>query len=394
MAASKKNASRPLNRRIAVLSAQKQQNRLGHASRTARWCLAGYLLITMYASLHPLAGWRDLEVVPWAFLFDPWPVYLTSFDFWTNVVAYFPIGVLAVFSLPPHWYRSLSWLIATLVGASLSMLMEGAQSYLPVRVPALSDFLANSAGTAIGALLAVLLARRVLDSVVVRTWISRLLVPQAAPLLLLLMFWALAQLHPVSVPFLTGRIAPLLLTWMAGVTGEASNATVFDASQALSAEQFVLIQAVLGSLSLAALLCVIRCAIEDRAPRILLIAATLGCAILVKLLASSLQYGPQQALAWWTQGAQAALIIAVIAGLLVALLPRWAAVMLGVLLLTLQLAMANALADNPYFVVSLTRWHQGRFINFFGLTQWVSGLWPFAALVILLAVGGRRSVQQ
>ena len=364
--------------------------RLGQASRTARWCLAGYLLLTIYASLHPLTGWRDLEVAPWSFLFDPWPAYLTRFDFWSNIAAYLPIGILIVFSLSPQWPRGLTWVIASFLGASVSLLIEGAQSYLPQRVPALSDFLANSVGAAIGATLAILLARRILGSISVRTGLSRMLAPQAAPLLVLLMFWVVAQLHPASVPFLTGRIAPQLLTWMAGVTGEASNATVFDPSQALSAEQFVMIQFVLGSLSLAALLCVMRCAIADHASRVLWIAATFIGVIFVKLLASSLQYGPDQAWLWLTQGAQQALILAAFAGLFIAVLPRGLIMSLGVLLLTVQMVLANALADNPYFMVSLTRWHQGRFINFFGLTQWVSGLWPFAALIVLLMIGGRH----
>ena len=386
----KKNTLSKQNAKFARSSDHRPVVRLGQASRTARWCLAGYLLLTIYASLHPLTGWRDLEVAPWSFLFDRWPIYLTSFDFWSNIAAYLPIGILTVFSLSPQWHRGLTWAIASLVGASVSLLMEGAQSYLPLRVPALSDFLANSVGAAIGATLAILFARRILGSMAVRTGLSRMLAPQAAPLLVLLMFWIVAQLHPVSVPFLTGRIAPQLLTWMAGITGEASNATVFDPSQALSAEQFVLIQTVLGSLSLAALLCVMRCAIADRTSRVLWIAATFLGVILVKLLASSLQYGPDQAWVWFTQGAQQALMLAAFFGVLIALLPRGLIIILGVLLLTVQMVLANALADNPYFIVSLTRWHQGRFINFFGLTQWVSGLWPFAALVVLLVAGGRH----
>ena len=45
---------------------------------------------------------------------------------------------------------------------------------------------------------------------------------------------------------------------------------------------------------------------------------------------------------------------------------------------------ARAPAD-PYFAQSLQAWEQGRFIRFHGAAQWVGWIWPYAALVYLLA---------
>jgi VanZ family protein len=360
------------------------------ASRTARWCLGAYLLVAIYASLHPFTGWRDPEIAPWAFLFDPWPRYLTRFDVLVNLAAYLPLGLLAAFSLPPRWPRWLAWLLATLGGVALSALMEGLQTYLPLRVAALSDFLANSGGAAIGALLGVLLARPVLGSQRLREPLAKWLVPHAAPLLALLMLWAVAQLHPSSTPFVTGRFAPLLLSILASVRGDTVNTAVFDPSQPLSADQFVLLESVLGALALTALACVARCGMRETAPRVLMMAGVLVFAVATKTLAGALQYGPQDALGWFTDGAQGALLIASVAAALVALMPRVAAVATGAALLTLQLALANAMIENPYFAATFTRWQQGRFINFFGLTQWASALWPFVALLVLLLIGNKR----
>ena len=50
---------------------------------------------------------------------------------------------------------------------------------------------------------------------------------------------------------------------------------------------------------------------------------------------------------------------------------------------------AQAPAD-PYFAQSLQAWEQGRFIRFYGVARWVGWLWPYAAIVYLLARLGAR----
>ena len=57
-------------------------------SPLARYLLAAYALLVIYASLHPFTGWRDNGVAPLAFLSAPLPRYITSFDVLANLLAY------------------------------------------------------------------------------------------------------------------------------------------------------------------------------------------------------------------------------------------------------------------------------------------------------------------
>ena len=55
-----------------------------------------------------------------------------------------------------------------------------------------------------------------------------------------------------------------------------------------------------------------------------------------------------------------------------------------VLLLGAQLTLLNSATPNVYFASTLQKWEQGQFIHFYGLSQWVGWLWPFAVLAWLL----------
>jgi hypothetical protein len=56
----------------------------------------------------------------------------------------------------------------------------------------------------------------------------------------------------------------------------------------------------------------------------------------------------------------------------------------------LYLSVLNQAPDSPYFAQTLQNWEQGRFIRFHGLAQWLGWIWPYGALVYLLAQLGRR----
>jgi hypothetical protein len=51
-------------------------------------------------------------------------------------------------------------------------------------------------------------------------------------------------------------------------------------------------------------------------------------------------------------------------------------------------ALVNLSPANPYLAQALAVWPQGHFLNFNGLTRLVAALWPFAAIVYLLAAAG------
>ena len=130
---------------------------------------SGYALLIIYASLYPLAGWRDSGGDPRAFLGAAWPRYWTGFDLATNTIAYLPFGFFCTAAL-----RRLAplpaWLVASLLGGGLSLALELLQNYLPNRVPSNLDLACNTLGALLGGLLAVLGGSRALDDERLARW--------------------------------------------------------------------------------------------------------------------------------------------------------------------------------------------------------------------------------
>ncbi|MFY9317772.1 MAG: teicoplanin resistance protein VanZ, partial [Burkholderiales bacterium] len=71
-------------------------------SALARVSLAAYVLLVAYATLYPLAGWRDPGGSAFAFLAAPWPRYVTAFDLAANFLGYVPYGLLCALALVPR----------------------------------------------------------------------------------------------------------------------------------------------------------------------------------------------------------------------------------------------------------------------------------------------------
>ena len=116
-----------------------------------------YTLVIVYASLQPFAGWRAPPDEVLRFLTAPWPRYITATDIALNVVAYLPLGAMLFFALRPPLAPAVAFVIATALAAALSLLLESVQMFLPARIASNVDLISNSAGTALGALSALLL---------------------------------------------------------------------------------------------------------------------------------------------------------------------------------------------------------------------------------------------
>jgi hypothetical protein len=79
------------------------------------------------------------------------------------------------------------------------------------------------------------------------------------------------------------------------------------------------------------------------------------------------------------------LSLAALLALLALPLRRRGAAAFALLALSIQLALLNQAPASAYFAQTLQTWEQGRFIRFHGLVQWLGWLWPYAALIYLLA---------
>jgi hypothetical protein len=265
--------------------------------------------------------------------------------------------------------------------------MESLQNWLPQRVPSSLDWVLNAAGTALGLLVAV--AVRALGGVdrwqVLR---DRWFIAHSAGGIALLLLWPVGLLFPAPVPFGLGQVLVRLqeavalaldgTPWAPWVEGWV------NAREALSplsrgAESVAIVLGLLAPCFVA--FSVMRPGLR----RLMQVPAALGLGLAATTLSTALNFGPQHALAWLTPAVLPALVAGAVLALGLALLPPRGVAGLGLVGLTVLVALLAQAPADPYFAESLQGWEQGRFIRFHGAAQWVGWLWPYAALVYLLA---------
>ena len=342
-----------------------------------RFFLAVYVLLVAYATLYPLAGWRDPGGSAFAFLAAPWPRYVTAFDLAANFFGYLPYGLLCALAAVRRYPRGVALALAVVTGALLSLLLETAQSFLPARIASNADVLANVAGAAAGGVAAAVFARWLLDGGPLRRLRAQNLIPGAAADLglALLALWLFAQLHPATLLFGSGDLRDLF----AGAAGARHKA-----------ELFVSIEAVITAMNLAAVAVLASAGARPGAPLRRLVALLVVVALGVKTLAFAILMRAEHVFAWLTPGAQLGLAAGVALAAAALWLPHIARLALAAVLLMVATVLVNLAPPNPYFAATLKVWEQGHFLNFNGLTRLVSAAWPFAALAYLVYLASAR----
>ncbi|MFT3664145.1 VanZ family protein [Piscinibacter sp.] len=345
-----------------------------------------YAALIVYASLYPFGDWRVPGHSPWQFLWLPWPRYWTAFDIVANLLGYVPFGVLVfVACLRAGQAPARGLLAALLAGTLLSFSMEMLQNFLPRRVPSNIDLALNGVGSAAGAALGWL----VLGAGGIDRWQSlreRWFIAGSAGGLALLLLWPLGLLFPAPVPLGLGQVLPRL---QEGVQWALQGSPVLDAlapwlgaapAEPLSAGQ-ELATVALGLLAP----CMVALAVARPGwRRLALLAGAMLMGAAATTLSTALNFGPAHALAWRTPNAEAGFALGAVLALLAVLLPRRAALGVGLVALSGLVALVAHAPADPYFAQSLQAWEQGRFIHFHGAAQWVGWLWPYAALLYLL----------
>lgn len=341
-----------------------------------RYLFAAYALLIVYASLHPMSDWRAHGGSPLAFAIA-WPRWITGFDLAVNVAGYLPFGALAAVVAAPRVGPRSAIALATALGALLALVLEAVQSYLPARVPSVVDLLTNSLGTLLGAVLAVSIASRLEQGWNLARLRTRVLEPgRATDLgLTLLALWLFAQLSPATLLFGTGD----LRDWLSVPGGPAYGPELFVTVETIITAANLLAVALIGSAMLA-----------PGAPARRLVIALLAAALAVRALAFAVLVRPENAFAWLTVGAQRGLACGLALAVVAIALPRVLRLALAAVLLMAASVLVNLAPPNPYTAATLKVWMQGHFLNFNGLTQFVANLWPFAALLHLIALAARR----
>jgi len=92
---------------------------------------------------------RALEVFS-RFEATQWITY-QRLEFLANVAMFVPIGIFFLLLFGRFW-----WFVSVIAGVALTCAIEFAQRYIPGRVSDVSDLIANSTGTAIGVLFALI----------------------------------------------------------------------------------------------------------------------------------------------------------------------------------------------------------------------------------------------
>lgn len=342
------------------------------ASPLVRILFAVYALLIAYASLYPLAGWRDPGQSAFAFLAAGWPRHLLRFDILVNVLAYLPFGFLGAAALQPKVRGGAALAVATLAGLALSLALEALQSYLPTRTASNLDLLCNAAGAALGAALAPgVLAR--LAGLRLR---ERLFIPgrDIDFGLALLALWLFVQLNPATLMFGAGDLRPLLAPGPGRGHGP---------------EFFIRTEAFIAAANLIAVALLLSALVAPGRPVRWMLSALVGAALAVKAAAFTIMM-QSEAFAWLTPGAQAGLVAGLVVALAALALPRTAGLVLAAVLVMAATVFVNLAPPNPYLTATLKVWQQGTFLNFNGMTRLAGALWPFAALGYLIFLAARR----
>ncbi len=352
-----------------------------------------YAALIVYASLYPFVPWKVPGPSVLAFLVLPWPRYWTGFDLLSNLLGYIPLGALIFGAIVRSGGPARPALaLAFVAGAALSFSMELLQNFLPQRVASNVDLGLNALGALLGAALGWWIHRRG----GVERWQSardRWFIARSAGGLALLVLWPAGMLFPLPVPLGQGQVLEKLQEGVAAIVEDTSVAPWFEGWADVELSRTALSPG--GEFALIALGLLAPCLLAFSVSRagwrrvvLVLGAAALGC--VATTLSTALNFGPQHLLAWSTPQALAALALGTVLAALLSLMPRRAAAGLGLVALTaLVIGIAQAPAD-PFFAQSLQGWEQGRFIRFYGVARWVGWLWPYAAIVYLLARLGVR----
>jgi VanZ family protein len=351
-----------------------------------------YIALVVYASLYPFTHWRDQGLPPWVFLGAPLPGYWSGFDVTINVLGYVPLGGLLVLLALRSGNSGVPVWGAMLWASLLSLAMEGLQSYLPQRVASREDWMLNTAGAALGGLLALALERagalRRWD-----LWQQRWLVPPARGVSVLLISWPAALLFPTAVPFGLGQVAgPLrevlegvlfpLPHWIAdALAGGAAVATLRPVSGSLCVALGLLVPCLLSF-----------CVVRSTRPRLVAVLAVVVVGFAASGLSAALSWGPTQVWAWLDPSVAMGALWALAAAIVLACtgLSWRLSAFFALLALVLQVALILQAPSSPYFAQTLHAWEQGRFIRFNGIAQWLGWAWPYGAMGVALANVLRR----
>lgn len=346
-------------------------------STLARYLFAAYVLLIVFASLHPFSGWRDRGLPAFAFLTASFNRPMPAFDVVVNVLGYMPLGFLAVLASYPRLRGAAGLAFGLACSVLLSLTLESLQLYLPTRISSNLDILANTAGGALGAVAALAATRPLMDAGELHRLRNTLFLPggRIDLGLVLLGLWLFSQLSPETLLFGTGDLRDLF---------KAPSGKLYPA------ETFLRVEAGIACANGVAAGLLAACLVERNQPTRGVVLLLIASALAAHSFAFGLLVNPQDLLSWVTPGALYGVAGAVALLMIAVSLPRAVQLPLVGLALLAATAIVNLAPANPYNTATFSLWRQGQYLNFNGLTRLVSIVWPFAAMLYLVLLAADR----
>jgi VanZ family protein len=328
----------------------------------------GYALFIVYASLSPFSGWREQGLNFLEVLEMPLLLTYTAFDASINFLAYLPFGLLVGLALRARLGAAVSVILGLCLGIMLSAAMEYLQMYLPMRTSSNLDLLTNSAGALTGVLLAV--------SITSWTGIFRKLARWRSGLfhhgkemdfgLALLALWMFGQINP-SLPML-GNV---FISEAARQPFVAPLPAPFDWWESSAVTLNLLM---LGTLLLTLL----------RVPRkadmaLLLVLSVVAAA---KFVTAAVLLKSWALLLWINSEAVLGILLGMLLLLAVSWLPRAAVIGCGAAAALTYFVIVNFVFDHntPAAAMSIYHWHYRHLLNYNGLAQTITLIFPLLLL--------------
>jgi len=330
----------------------------------ARAMSLSYALLILYVSITPFDFDFQNGIAAWAWLDAPLPRFITLFDVSVNILAYIPFGFLVMFAAYPRWRNYVALAMALSLSAALALGIETLQSWIPTRIPSQMDWWANVLGGLLGGLLAIPLGPQWLSGSAIRRRFDQWFGLNWAGCALFLLFpWS--QIYPQS-------------SWLGtGVWGHAIFGSIDWGTLVIN---HVIQETVITSLCWLGIALLLSLGLRAKAPQWRILNGLLGLTVVVKILFTALQFGAEFSLIWLTAGAIWGMVLG-------SILLKWALRLaagtkfwIALICLIGTTIAVNVLPDNPYFILTLRHWHQGRLLHFNELMQWVSVVWLPLAL--------------
>jgi VanZ family protein len=340
----------------------------GSRPRLRTWLAISYTLFIVYASLSPFAGWRGQGLDFTEVLRAPFLLTYTAFDAVINLLAYLPFGLLVGLTLRARFGALVSVILGSCMGMLLSAIMEYLQMYLPMRTSSNLDMLTNSAGTLIGALLGVSMASwNWFFSRLTRCRLDWFRHGHEVDFgLALLALWVFGQVNP-SLPML-GNVFISEMAHQPFVTLPSAPFDIWESSAVT-----------LNLLMLGILMLTLMRMPGNVISALLLVLAVVA---LAKFIAAALLLKSWALLLWINSEAILGMLLGVVFLMTILWLPRAAAIGFGSAVALAHFVIVNFVLESstPSSSMSIYHWHYGHLLNYNGLAQTITLVFPMLLL--------------